>query len=389
MAVEFSTQRISDRTLDSIEREIGRIFERLGVKRRPINIRFGGNGFNARGNYYELGAKSLALVYIGLIAPLQIPDPERPGLRLRDDMDTDYQEAWAKVYNSLRGFSALSMVGRKSFPAIFLNAAQGGTGEDCGEACHTLIHEVIHMHSWNGSGFQASGYFRGWTEFEPLLEAEEGVVEVDERDIYFVLDEGMTEFFARIVRHNLLGDGSIEAAQRPALPINDGIPVYDYPLRVVCSLAETYGLETLAKAYFDGDQGLRKALAKRIASGKLGGEYLRAIAKTKLDEGPRELPDELPLTGQGDGVRKLKRMASVHQIDARAAHLAQFDSRHSRMPALLELMSAVRYGSYNDPAWAFWEAHGYDLPKPDPKLVLLACMSIAAAVYIACQRINS
>lgn len=386
MPITFTEQRITDRTLEKIQYHVRSLFKSLGIKRKPIEIKFGNGKFLANANYYELANKSLSCAYT-LRDNLSSPTKKVvPPLDLNKVTGLDVDANENQGYLGLLGFSYLAEVDEVTCPAVFLNG-DFGTAKDGthGVACHILIHEMIHMHSHRNLGFQSFGYFLGWGKFDRRVGGAEAAGKV-----YEVLDEGMTEFFARIVSHQLATDDSLPLKQKPTYPLDFEIPIYEYPLRVACDLVKKYGLPMMAKAYFEGDPGLRNKLAQDVKSKKISGAYLKAIA----DLGITNEKFGVPPTQDGQEVRTLTR-STKSRLRLKARELEVFDEFTGLMLSPVALIGTLDDKTYEDPAWEIWQTPGSRDPKPNPKnralkigLIIIGGLTLIGLAYYAYKQVK-
>jgi len=110
---------------------------------------------------------------------------------------------------------------------------------------HTVIHEVMHLHSWQGEGANTFTKFSEITkEFNPLQK----------------LDEGFTEIFSRIIVYRIQANREllIPASEIPIIflqgkTIADVLPVYEGLKDFACNIANYVQLENIVQGYFLGN----------------------------------------------------------------------------------------------------------------------------------------
>jgi hypothetical protein len=359
--LRFGAQRISNTMLRKIEIRLARMFEKLTVGANLLTMYFGKADFGAEANYFELPQDLLALCYASKLDKKTLPLRTPPG----EENHSPEIEAIESLYGELLGFSGIvtTLEGGVSLPAVFLNSARGSAAE----ACHTLIHEMVHMHSYKSQGFQNAEFKQGWTPKGILatllprsMPKKNRLENVNDR-YYTVVDEGVTELFARIVTHSL----RLEAIP-PEIPRLHNIPVYEFPLSIACDLARAFGLSTLAKAYFDGDLEFHKRLAeknrkdmvdqddtKNILTGRYTYSYFSEVSKMDITSNRYVLGDE-PLVD-----RKKDWQAWALQREAAAA----VNNNVNRLGVLGKLgvetpepakLARTKADTYNDPAVAVW-----------------------------------
>ena len=354
----FGEQRIADPILRRIESTLATMFKVFGVNKKPIGMRFGKAGFGSMANYFELSPDRLALCYHYKNKHEELPLSEfkKPGEM--EGVDLNNRE--------LLGFSGVVKKPKdlESKPAVFLNS-QKGTIE---EACHTLIHEIVHINSHDSIGFQNAEFKKKWNKkggvkalFSPEMPQKDRLDNVS-GDFYTVVDEGVTEFFARIISHFLNIEDEVSE-----IPRLRKIPVYEYPLTVACDLARSIGVGKMARAFFHGDlefhkslaQIARDATAREKASGNLTEKYGQAYfdSVAQLDTNSANyLPvheSEIPKEEKADKARRffLSKKRSENTITVGPS--IRLMGMGVDLPDSQKVAHTTR-ATYNDPAVAVW-----------------------------------
>jgi hypothetical protein len=186
-----------------------------------------------------------------------------------DELTSMYQLATGycgpKKINSGRPFGAVFFSKRRfgERPRPSNNPAARGliipSGPNVAQQIHAVVHESMHLHSFK---------YRGINKY---------------KDGYQVLDEGITEFFARAICEILTGpDYKAEPEMilsGYAKPNGFGfMPVYEVPVMIACILAAKIGWDAVGRAYFLGQFGELETFPKfrwflnRIDDLQLGNE---------------------------------------------------------------------------------------------------------------------
>ncbi len=125
---------------------------------------------------------------------------------------------------------------------------------------HTLVHEPMHMFSFGGTGFidwQIDAGNNG-AEFKQKMEKIPGGSETERlSNLKSVLDEGVTEMFARIVCYRINN-----AENDRIFNINriEDLPYYEWPVHLACQIVRDLKIlkgnddafKIIAKAFYDG-----------------------------------------------------------------------------------------------------------------------------------------
>ncbi len=361
--LQFGAQRISNTMLRKIENRLTGIFLKLAVETKAFTIHFGKDNFGPEANYFELPEAWLALCYASKLNKRTLPLHTPPDI----DNPSPEVEAIVALYGELLGFSGIvtTREGDVSLPAVFLNSARGSAAE----ACHTLIHEMVHLHSYKSQGFQNAEFKQEWipksilaTLLPRLMPKKDRLEEVSSR-YYSVIDEGVTELFARIVTHSL----SLEEIP-PEIPRLHNIPVYEFPLAIACDLARAFGLSTLARAYFDGDLEFHKRLAEKnrkdmvdqddtksihTGTGRYTDRYFSEVSKLDITSNRYVLGDQPPVDRKQDWKAWTLQREAAAAVNNNIIRLGVLGKLGVKMPEPVKL-ARTKPGAYNDPAAAVW-----------------------------------
>lgn len=360
--MKFGEQRIAAAMLRKIETHTSRMFAVLGVAAKVVNINFGNHDFNAKANYFELPKDWLALCYYHKLRGETLPLAEPPAM---ESYPGNVKE-FVRDNNTLLGFSGIvtTRQGSKSLPAVFLNGSEGSSAE----ACHTLIHEIIHMLSYKSRGFQKAAFKEEWAQgmiaslFRRKMAAKDRLENVN-KEYYSVLDEGITEFFSRIVTQSLQLETSA-----PMVPRLRNIPVYEFPLAIACDLARTFGVSMLAKAFFDGDLEWHKKLAEKerddaekeasktiSETGLYNGDYFPFVAGLDINSGNYlfwQDPDN-PDHQKTESERRFQLSRAKSYLNIKVNRLDGLRGLGIAMPDPKKLEHTAA-ANYSDPAVAVW-----------------------------------
>jgi hypothetical protein len=360
--LRFGAQRISNTMLRKIENRLAGMFEKLAVGANVLTMHFGKADFGAEANYFELPKDWLALCYASKLDKKTLPLRTPPG----EDNHSPEIEDIESVYGGLLGFSGIvtTREGNVLLPAVFLNSERGSATE----ACHTLIHEMVHMHSYKSQGFQNAEFKQEWSSkgilaaFLPQSMPKKDRLENVKAGYYTVVDEGVTELFARIVTHSL----KLEAIP-PEIPRLHNIPVYEFPLSIACDLARAFGLSTLAGAYFDGDLEFHKRLAEKnrkdmvdqddaksihTGTGRYSDRYFSEVSKLEITSSRYVLGDEPPIDKKDRQAWALHRGAAA-VVNNNVNRLGVLGKLGVETPEPAKL-ARTKADTYNDPAVAVW-----------------------------------
>jgi len=126
---------------------------------------------------------------------------------------------------------------------FWANAESFGVEKAIAWHCHTVIHEMMHLHSHNGDGVNS------WMSYSQITH-------VDARQ---KLDEGFTETFSRVIINSIRQDNNISTAfgvEAPQIVCQGSrqviLPVYEALKDVACVFIPGIGLKEAAKGYFLG-----------------------------------------------------------------------------------------------------------------------------------------
>lgn len=361
--LRFGAQRISNTMLHNIENRLAGMFEKLAVGTKAFTMHFGKADFGAEANYFELPEAWLALCYASKlnkeILPLDTPPDE-------DNRSPEVEDI-VSLYGELLGFSGIvtTRKGNASLPAVFLNSARGSATE----ACHTLIHEMVHMHSYKSQGFQNAEFKKEWSSkgilaaFLPQSMPKKDRLEEVSDKYYTVVDEGVTELFARIVTHSL----SLEEIP-PEIPRLHNIPVYEFPLSIACDLARTFGLSALAKAYFDGDLEFHKRLAEKFrkdmvdqddtksihtGTGRYTDRYFSEVSQLDITSNRYVLGEGPPIDRKQDWEGWSLQREAAAAVNSNVNRLGVLGKLGVRTPDPAKI-ARTKADAYNDLAVAVW-----------------------------------
>ena len=372
--MQLGPQRVSDSMLGKISIEIARLFASLNIEKSVDDLEFGRN-------YFEVNSAWLAACYSFRDQDPTAPIPVYEVLPL-SEIPAD-RRTYTELYGGLEGFSASAITSAGAAPqrAVFLNADVNSPAE----ACHTLVHEIIHMHSHDTQGFQAHGFIGEWKS--PPLEGgfdtpPHGVSD----NFYTVLDEGATELFARVIRNHLRQAGNVIE-----VPRLKGIPVYEYPLAIVCDLAHDIGLKTIAKSFFLGDRALQNNLrAKSEAAGlnrrpRYSEQYFELISKLSINSSEYAPPQRTDFE-QGE-TGDLYFHLAVSQYNNSISFHRRINTLGPSLPDPKKLIASLQARSFNDAALAVWRAQIADSRVAGPHPAVLA-LGVVAAAYTTYQFAN-
>jgi hypothetical protein len=395
--LQFGEQRIKTPMLRKIETHIARMFNTLGVGSNVLTMSYGQADFGLEANYFELPREWLALCYCNKLNKETLPLGTPPDV----DKDDPKVDDIVSMYGELLGFSGIvtTREGSESLPAVFLNSDRGSSFE----ACHTLVHEMIHLHSHKSQGFQNADFKEEWTKKGILaallpqsMPKKDRLENVSSR-YYTVLDEGVTELFARIVTRSLSQEKTA-----PEVPRLSNIPVYEFPLAIACDLARSFGLSTLAKAFFQGDLELHKRLAEKnrkdmatpnsktdTHSGKYVDDYFTIVGQMDINSDRYVLDKEPPVDRKQNWEGwALQREARI-TVDRNIGRLDDLNKLGVKivLPPRLAHSSAA---TYNDPAIALWNEQVGDVMNlaDDSKTTVhpaIVAIGGVAATYTAYQ----
>jgi len=111
--------------------------------------------------------------------------------------------------------------------------------------CHTVIHEIMHLHSHKGDGANS------WITFSEVC---------GQFDARQKLDEGFTEIFSRTILHRLCSNPQLRVTLGKELPeiVRQGsadflLPVYEPLKDIACEIARVVGIPAIAEGYFLGN----------------------------------------------------------------------------------------------------------------------------------------
>jgi len=161
---------------------------------------------------------------------------------------------WIRQYYSyvedgsmISGFRGKSLSGNGD--AIFLNqnsfwAVINTIGKEKAirSHCHTVIHEIMHLHSHEGEGANT------WSTLNQLTQ---------HHNPHQKLDEGFTEIFTRTIIYRMqTSPNGIPEGEIPMVftqgQANSLLPVYEGLKNIACDIAQKVGLDVLARGYFLG-----------------------------------------------------------------------------------------------------------------------------------------
>ena len=406
--LQFGEQRIATPMLRTIETRFSRLFKKLGVKANALSITFGTSDFDNEANYFELPGDWLALCYYYKLRNDVLPLVEPPATKYSDKQI----EYFVQHNRELLGFAGIvtTREGLDSSPAVFLNSAKGTPAE----VCHTLIHELVHAHSYKSRGFQNAEFKEEWSKkgilaaLLPKIMSKKDRLENVSKEFYTVLDEGVTELFARVISKTL-GRESFA----PAVPRLNSIPVYEFPLAIACDLAGSFGLSTLAKSYFDGDLEFHKKLAERArkAEQQKGGsstnslkysdEYFHYVSGLDINSGNYLLAKDVDISKDQkiDRARRFLLSKARSTLYMKVNRLSSLGELGVKMPDP-HLLAHTTAATYNDPAVALWNeqlGNIWDLAfdnadhsegKKSITQPVIATVGAAAAIYTAFKLIK-
>ncbi len=407
--MQFGEQRISTPMLQQIEIRLSRLFSRLGVKSKVLAVNFGRADFTPQANYFELPADWLALCYYHKLNKEILPLSKLP---IISDL-ADRIQHFVQENKELLGFSGIvtTREGGEALPAVFLNSEKGTSGE----VCHTLIHELVHAHSYKSRGFQNAAFKEEWSKkgilaaLLPRVMAKKDRLENVSKEYYNVLDEGVTELFARIITRSFALETSA-----PVVPRLRSIPVYEFPLAIACDLAHSFGISILAKAYFDGDLEFHKKLAEmakiaeqekgigsKVTTGKYSEDYFNYVTGLDINSG-NYLPINDTEISEDEKIDKARRFLLSKARSTLHMKVNRLDGLREcgiTMPDPQKL-SHTPTDTYNDPAVALWNeqignifdlAVDSDNPPKNKKNVthpIIALIAGAATIYTAYKLIK-
>jgi hypothetical protein len=150
--------------------------------------------------------------------------------------------------------------------------------------CHMLIHESLHMHS-----FQANGFSRWDMNAGTPLAAHLTAVAPERDLIRATFNEGTTELLARIATYRLNCEYRAKGFDVVSqVDMFGGIPSYEYPTHLMCQIVRDLvaaghdGRSLLARAYFEGEwanfNNALAALAPATVNQRYTNAYFNQVA---------------------------------------------------------------------------------------------------------------